>query len=236
MTTRDDPRTGLDHLIVGCADLAAGVQFFEQRLGQPLSPGGSHSGAGTRNALAGLGAGAYFELLAPDPDQADTPASLALSELNEPTLLHWAARCPAMQTLRAGASALGLDLPLLQPGRRALADGDTLRWTMQFLAPSEVDRAYPFFIDWQDSIPPGRRLPEGMALTDFTVSSPAATTVNALLVAADARPDVRMAPSAGLTATLQHGERSLTLTSSSLFPTGLHGLWRQPATTPLEHT
>lgn len=39
---------------------------------QPVS-GGSHQGMGTTNFLVGLGAGAYLEIIGPDPNQPQPP-------------------------------------------------------------------------------------------------------------------------------------------------------------------
>jgi hypothetical protein len=46
----------LDHIILGCNDLDAGIEYVYQRTGVRTAAGGVHPGAGTKNALLSLAA------------------------------------------------------------------------------------------------------------------------------------------------------------------------------------
>ena len=84
----------IDHLVYATPDLAAGVERVEKLLGVRAVPGGQHPGAGTRNALIGLGDQVYLEIIGPDPDQPKPPRArrFGIDELKSPRLVTWAAK------------------------------------------------------------------------------------------------------------------------------------------------
>jgi hypothetical protein len=60
----------IDHIVYGVPRrLAQAVGWFAGLTGAQPARGGSHEGMGTANFLIGLGAGAYLEIIGPDPDQ-----------------------------------------------------------------------------------------------------------------------------------------------------------------------
>nr|MBA2281652.1 VOC family protein [Acidimicrobiia bacterium] len=81
--------TPVDHLVHGAPTLDGALDDLERRLGVRGAFGGRHDGRGTHNAVIGLGAGAYLELIAPDPEQpAPTqPRPFGLDELDEAGLV-----------------------------------------------------------------------------------------------------------------------------------------------------
>src|ERR1700679_1833037 len=77
----------LDHIILGCNDLDAGVEYVYQRTGVRAAAGGVHPGAGTKNALLSLGALRYLEIIAPDPLQPASSDPRQVASLQKPTLV-----------------------------------------------------------------------------------------------------------------------------------------------------
>ena len=64
----------LDHLVLACDELGAGVEYLAQLTGVTPQPGGKHPTMGTHNAVLRLGPRTYLELIAIDPE-APKPAT-----------------------------------------------------------------------------------------------------------------------------------------------------------------
>jgi catechol 2,3-dioxygenase-like lactoylglutathione lyase family enzyme len=94
-------QTELDHVVLGCADLARGAAWLERFLGVTLSNVGEHDAMGTHNRLLAIGERRYLELIAINPAAA-TPAhprwfGLDTADVREriavrPRLIGWVAR------------------------------------------------------------------------------------------------------------------------------------------------
>lgn len=156
----------IDHLVYAVPDLGAGVRDVETRLGVRLTPGGSHPGLGTRNALLRIGRRVYLEVVGPDPEQTPPPGGLWLARGGAPlpALVTWAARRTTLHTLASGAGA-----PLLGPVRsmsRATPGGDRISWTLTMPRdPLPRHGIVPFLIDWGETPHPCTGLPdEGVTL------------------------------------------------------------------------
>lgn len=140
----------IDHLVIGCRDLAQGAAWLEATLGAVPVPGGAHPGVGTHNALLGLGE-VYLELIAPDPAQPepahprpfdlDDPAMRIALEA-EPRLIAYVARTVALDVL---ARRLGPRLGEIRPMSRG-----KLAWRLTF-PPQKQDMGnlIPPMIEWQ---------------------------------------------------------------------------------------
>jgi len=144
-------RSELDHIVIGCATLDDGIDWVEQQLGARPVPGGQHVAMGTHNALLRLGARAYLEVIAIDPDGV-TPAGPRWFSLDEPEmqtllaagprLITWAVRCESLANACARVPDLGEILAMSRgefrwhiavPETGSLAWGGVLPTAIQWL-------------------------------------------------------------------------------------------------------
>jgi hypothetical protein len=162
----------LDHFILGCDDLARGIDFVEQDTGVRAAFGGVHPGRGTHNALLSLGERRYLEIMAPDPAQNVTPQIPRLRELKEPHIVGWAAHIEDMEKLVERLRKASLQFEGPRPGSRQRPDGKTLHWKSLTLK-DDHGGLLPFFIEWgADSIHPSVDAPKGCSLRRFEAASP----------------------------------------------------------------
>jgi hypothetical protein len=160
----------LDHLVYAAPDLEAAVDDLERRTGVRAIRGGSHPGRGTRNALIGLGEGAYLEILAPDPAQPppDGPRWLGADASAGPRLTSWAVRTSDLPGIARRAEAAGAPLGDLISGSRRRADGVILSWKSTdpraLIGAEDGLGLVPFFIDWGSSPHPAASAPGGITL------------------------------------------------------------------------
>ncbi|NIH81077.1 VOC family protein [Amycolatopsis viridis] len=192
----------LDHLVYATPDLTGTVADLRER-GIGLVPGGPHPGRGTRNHLAGLGDGAYLEVIGPDPEQEapEGPRWFGIDDLTGPRLVTWAVRVPdlpaALERSRAAGQLFGDAVPM----SRRRPDGVLLRWSLAF--PVAGGGVVPFLIDWQDSPHPSGRLPGGTTLESLTGTHPDPGLVAGPLATLDAELTVVTGPAPGLEAVLR---------------------------------
>jgi hypothetical protein len=169
--------TMLDHLLLGCSDLDAGIAFVQKHTGVRPAMGGVHPGRGTRNALLALGPLHYLEVIAPDPAQAEIPSTRAelpamLRKLPAPTLVDWAVHTSDIVGVaelwrKAGATFQGPT-----PGSRARPDGKMLHWQTVNVA-DDHNGLIPFVIQWgEGTVHPSVDAPQGCKLESFAVVSP----------------------------------------------------------------
>ncbi|MEX2465675.1 MAG: VOC family protein [Gemmatimonadota bacterium] len=156
----------MDHLIVAGPDLEEATEYVESVLGLHASAGGRHPGVGTRNALVGLGPGAYIEIIGPDPEQAEPelPRWFGIDTLTGPRLATWSARTGDLARAVADGRAVGLELGTIARGGRVRPDGTRLEWRVTDPRAERFHGVLPFLMDWGESEHPSSRLGAECAL------------------------------------------------------------------------
>jgi len=168
-----DTPSSLDHILLAAGNLDAGIAEVEKKAGVRAAVGGSHPGAGTRNALLSLGTERYLEIIAPDPKQSDAhSARLAgLAGLKQPRLIGWAVHTKDINSVARRLRDAGIPAEGPNAGSRVRPDGRILHWRTLGL---RDDRAglLPFFIEWgSDTVHPSVDAPAGCKLASFEVES-----------------------------------------------------------------
>lgn len=183
----------LDHLVYAAPALDDAVREVAERLGINPSPGGRHSGRGTRNYLLSLGSGAYLEIIGPDPDQPDPPdpRPFGVDELQGPRLAGWAVKAPDIERRVADARSAGYDPGPVQPMTRTQPDGTVLHWRLTTGGRQASPDLIPFLIDWGDTSHPSETSSQGASLVEFRAESPQPESVEAKLRALGVTLDVR---------------------------------------------
>lgn len=195
----------IDHLVYAAPDLDEAVGRLEELLGVRPAPGGSHPGEGTRNAILGLGDGAYLEVLAPDPGQPprDRPLWLGLEGLTRPRLTAWAVRASDLEGSRADATQAGVRLGAVLEGSRRRPDGSLLAWRLTDPRQRAAEGLVPFLIDWGASAHPSGSAPRGALLSALRAEHPNPAGVSALVKALGLDLPVTKGPRAALIAVLE---------------------------------
>jgi hypothetical protein len=172
----------VDHLVLACADLAAGAAHVRALLGVELQPGGRHPLMGTHNALLKLGPRTYLELIALDPAGAasrprwfglDTPAVRARMAKG-PFLLTWVAASSDV------AAAAALDARF---GEVIAASRGAFSWRITVPADGRLscDGVLPTLIQWNDDAHPCDGLPDaGCQLRELDLRHPEAARLERL--------------------------------------------------------
>ncbi len=142
----------LDHVVLAAPDLDRAKREFETRTGVLPVDGGPHGGMGTRNALIGIDAQSYIEIIAPDPGQAPgANFGAELARLPQMELLHWAVRVRDCADIEARAKRAGLSPTPVRRQTRQRTDGVLLRWSVLGLRGHDAGGLLPFYIDWGET-------------------------------------------------------------------------------------
>ena len=206
--------SSLDHILLGCNDLDAGVQFVERQLGVRAALGGVHPGRGSRNALLSLGERRYLEIIAPDPQQPRSADVRKLYQIESPRLIGWAAHVDDMDELAKRLTAAGVAFNPPTPGARQRPSGQTLRWRALTLRDDEKG-LLPFFIEWsKDSLHPSVDAPPGGRIDRFQLASAQPDGLRSQLSRLQLDADVAKAPQPELRATLTGPKGKLSLPTS----------------------
>jgi Glyoxalase-like domain len=204
----------LDHVILGCNDLDAGVEYVYQRTGIRAAAGGVHPGAGTKNALLSLGKLRYLEIIAPDPLQAASTDARDVADLTSPALVGWAIHRNDLDGFASLIRSTGVEAVGPKPGSRARPDGTTLTW--KSLTLKDDDRGIlPFFIEWgSGSLHPSADAPAGCTIADLWIGAPNPDDVKAFAAKLQVDVEVRHAQKLRLAATIVGPKGRLPLFSS----------------------
>ena len=189
----------VDHLVLGVANLEAGIAWVEQLTGVRATPGGKHPGGGTHNALLSLGGRRYLEIIAPDPEQPGIIGRFGdLSGLETPKLVTWAAVTNDVRGLAERARSAGYEIAELQEGSRARPDGRVLKWTTMSLR-HDLGGVIPFFIEWGEGVThPSEDSPKGCVLEGLTLRHPQPERVRQVLAAVGIEARVEKGEEAGM--------------------------------------
>lgn len=183
----------IDHLVYATPDLEATVAALREDWGIIPTPGGRHTGRGTRNALLDLGDGVYLEIIGPDPDQGPPPQPRAfgIDGLAAARLVTWAAKAPGIDSRVERAKEAGYDPGVVFAMTRATPGGDVLRWKLTRRDDLPGDGLVPFLIDWGDTVHPSRTSARGCRLVSLTAEHPSPGAVQPILeaLAVDLRVD-----------------------------------------------
>lgn len=203
----------LDHIILGCNDLDAGVEYVYQHLGVRAAAGGVHPGAGTKNALLSLGNLRYLEIIAPDPLQAASTDPRHVGDLKNPELVGWAIHRHDVDNFAAALRAANVQTVGPKPGSRKRPDGTTLTWKSLTLQ-DDSDGILPFFIEWgAGSLHPSADAPQGCRLIQVEIGSPDPAGVKSLAEKLQLGVRVSRADTLQLKATITGPKGSLALRS-----------------------
>jgi Glyoxalase-like domain len=204
----------IDHVILGCNNLDAGIDYVFQQTGVRAAAGGVHPGAGTRNALLSLGTRRYLEILAPDPLQPASSDPRHVASLKTPALVGWAIHRPDLDEFAPMLQRDGVECVGPKPGSRSRPDGTTLRWKSLTLK-EDHNGVLPFFIEWAaDSLHPSADAPAGCRLTDLAIDGPDPVALKALAAKLQLDVQVRQSNVLRLAATIAGPKGTLLLHSS----------------------
>ena len=165
----------LDHVILGCPELEAGVAVLSDAFGASPAGRGFHEKMGTHNALWNMG-DAYIELIAIDP-AAPPPGRPRWYGLDDPGFIARMAGGPRLLTWSVASSdpagmAAASPEPFSAPEDFAR---DDLRWRMAVPAAGTpaMDGAFPAPIEWIAGVHPAKRLgDQGLRCAKLTISHP----------------------------------------------------------------
>lgn len=177
----------IDHLLYAGPQLARLSEEFTARSGLVAGPGGRHENWGTHNALLGLSAGEYLELIAPEPGTTG-PWGRLFAGLPGPSLQAWCARAGTAADVTARLEGAGVATRRV-PGGRRLPNGSMLRWELVFPRGHAFGGALPFFIDWLGSEHPASSLEPRARLSGLKVEHPHASEFARVLQAVGSLPE-----------------------------------------------
>lgn len=184
-----------DHLVIGAASLAQGVDWVEAELGVTLPPGGTHPRMGTHNRLTAVGPASFLEIIAVDPaaEPPPRPRWFALDDPAEgarledcPRLLTWVAGTDDIAASLTRARNAGVDL-----GRPVEMTRGDLTWLISIRDDGALAEGgtLPALIQWPQGRHPASAMTDlGLRLESLELGHPDPARLTALLQAMGAEP------------------------------------------------
>ncbi len=178
----------IDHLVYAVPDLDDGVAEIAELTGANAVAGGSHPGAGTRNALLSFDDHTYFEIISVDPSQAEPsrPRPFGVDPSKPSRMASFAIHPTGDETIEDIAermAGLGLQVGPVVAMSRQRPDGVELQWRLTLnreIDPSPEGGVVPFVIDWGVTQTPAASTPPMGRLAEVRITHPDAATVDLL--------------------------------------------------------
>lgn len=190
------PRLVFDHLALTADSLTEGSRHATAILGVEVPIGGVHPRMGTHNRVMNMGAGEFFEIIAPDPEAA-RPAHPRWFRLDlpqgRPHIGNWICRCDDLDAVLAGLPpSIG---PAIEMTR------GTMRW--RIAVPDDgglpFDGGFPTLIEWPQGPLPADAMPDlGCRMQGLTITHPNAGVIADRLAGLLDDPRIRFQPGPAL--------------------------------------
>ena len=204
---------GLDHILIGAANLDDGIRAFERATGIAPVRGGRHPSRGTENALVSLGRGSYIEIIAPQPGAEANEMVTQLRALRAPAIVGWAVHVVDADEAAKRLGDAGFAAGERRPGSRVTPQGATLQWTTFDIEKPPIAAA-PFFIQWgATTTHPSLTSPGGCAMESFEITDPAGDDLRRLLGTLGVKADVRKAAQPRMRLVIRCGKRTVSFDS-----------------------
>lgn len=194
----------LDHIVYAVSNLEQAMDDIEKRFGIRPTYGGKHENEGTHNALLHLGDDCYFEILAVDPDNDQIKQSrwMGIDLIEKPTLTRWAVRATDMDRPMDILKKIMPSLTHTTTGMRKREDDSILKWKLSLPLSGPLVEIVPFFIDWQDSEHPSKKLPSACKLVSLKAIHPDPALITSVLQKLALDIEVEKGPEIALVATI----------------------------------
>lgn len=173
------PLVELDHIVITCHRLKAGIDYVSRVFGVSIPEGGQHHFMGTHNAVMAIGDGVYLEVIAIDPTLPAPPYPrwFGLGNImwedqlkDKPLLAHY-----VMRTTDINASLARLDkADAVQIGPPHSASRGDLTWQIT-LSPTGLPPeggCLPALIEWDGTPPVGNMAFPGPKLEKLRLLHP----------------------------------------------------------------
>lgn len=185
MSVGNSPKPELDHIVIAANSLDEGARYVHDRLGVDIPAGGKHPLMGTHNCLMRLGASAFLEVIAIDPDakRPDRPRWYAFDDpalkdrfKKNPQLITWVLRS---QNIERDALIAGYSADDVIPVSRG-----TLSWRLTVPSDGSLpwSGAFPHIIQWDGGVCPWEQMADKDAgLVQLHISHPDADRMGSVL-------------------------------------------------------